>query len=182
LPVSGISAESLCMMIKRNQVPASVWRDPVHFSAFGFGAGASPYAPGTVGTLPAVLLVWLMSYIPIIWYLCVICLLYVAGVWVCAKTSNDIGVHDHPGVVVDEVVGYLIAMILVPVNVWTLATGFLVFRFFDIVKPWPICWLDKRVDGGTGIMIDDVVAGVFSLIVMQLLLIYVGLPPAGLSG
>ncbi len=167
-------------MIKRNQVPASIWRNPVHFIAFGFGVGASPYAPGTAGTLLGIPLVWLMSEIPVIGYLLMTFSLYATGVWVCAKTSNDTGVHDHSGIVIDEVVGYLITMILVPVNIWTLATGFLVFRVFDIVKPWPIRWLDRRLGGGTGIMLDDVLAGIFSLIVMQLLLSHVGLPPAGL--
>ncbi len=159
-------------MIKRNQVPVSVWRNPIHFIAFGLGAGASPYAPGTMGTLLAVPLVWLMSGMPVIGYLLVTFLLYAAGVWVSARTSNDMGVHDHSGIVIDEMVGYLITMILVPVNIWTVTVGFLVFRFFDIVKPWPIRWLDKRVKGGTGIMIDDVLAGIFSLVVLQLLLVY----------
>ena len=167
-------------MIKRNQVPASVWHNPIHCIAFGLGAGASPYAPGTVGTLLGIPLVWLLSEIPVIGYLLMTFLLYAAGVWICARTSSDIGVHDHSGIVIDEVTGYLVTMILVPVNIWTLITGFFVFRFFDIVKPWPVRWLDKRVKGGTGMMIDDVLAGIFSLIVMQLLLNYIGLPPAGL--
>lgn len=163
-------------MVKRNKAPASIWSNPVHLLAFGLGTGASPYAPGTVGTLLGIPLVWLMSDLTIYWYLLITFALYVTGVWVCAKTSSDIGVHDHSGIVIDEVVGYLITMIMVPVNIWTLIIGFLLFRFFDIAKPWPIRWLDKRVEGGTGIMIDDVVAGIFALIVLQLILRYIELP------
>ncbi len=160
------------MKIKRNQVPSSVWRNPIHFIAFGLGTGASPYAPGTVGTLLGIPLVWLMAGLSIWVYLLITVALYFFGVWVCNKTSNDIGVHDHSGIVIDEVVGYLITMILIPVNLWTLALGFLAFRFFDIIKPWPIRWLDKHVHGGTGIMIDDVLAGVFALIVMHVTNLY----------
>ncbi len=166
-------------MIKRNKAPASIWRNPVHFLAFGLGTGASPYAPGTVGTLLGIPLVWLMSDLTMIWYLVITFALYVIGVWVCAKTSNDIGVHDHSGIVIDEVVGYLITMILVPVNLWTIAIGFLLFRFFDIIKPWPIRWLDKHVDGGTGIMIDDVLAGLFALAVIHVMIRYIPLPITG---
>lgn len=157
-------------MTKRNTVPPSVWRNPVHFIAFGLGTGASPYAPGTVGTLLGLPLVWLMAGLSVWVYLFITVALYFFGVWACEKTSNDIGVHDHAGIVIDEVVGYLITMIWVPVNFWTLLIGFLLFRFFDVVKPWPIRWLDKKVKGGTGIMIDDVLAGVFALIMMQLII------------
>lgn len=166
-------------MTKRNKAPASIWRNPVHFLAFGLGTGASPYAPGTVGTLLGIPLVWWMSDLNLYWYLGITFALYVVGVWVCAKTSNDIGVHDHSGIVIDEVVGYMITMILVPVNIWTLAIGFLLFRFFDIVKPWPIRWLDRRVEGGTGIMIDDVLAGIFALVVIHVMIHYIPLPITG---
>jgi len=149
--------------IKRNQVPESVWTNPVHLLAFGLGTGASPYAPGTVGTLLGIPLYWLLAQWPLWIYLMFTALLFLVGTWICDKTSRDIGVHDHSGIVLDEVVGYLITMIAVPVNLWTLFTGFLLFRFFDIVKPWPIRWLDKKVKGGFGIMIDDVLAGLFAL-------------------
>lgn len=155
-------------MIKRNQAPPTIWRNPIHLSAFGLGFGASPWAPGTVGTLPAIPLVWLMSELPLTAYLITTFLLYAAGVWVSAKTTNDLGIPDHPGIVIDEIVGYLITMTAVPINIWTLTTGFLIFRFFDIVKPWPIRHLEK-IPGGTGIMIDDAAAGAISLIIMQLI-------------
>jgi phosphatidylglycerophosphatase A len=156
--------------IKRNRVPASVWRNPVHFLAFGLGTGASPYAPGTVGTLLGIPLVYLLSNWSLWMYLAVSAVLIIIGVWVCDRTSRDIGVHDHGGIVIDEVAGYLVTMVAVPVNPWTLAAAFLIFRLFDIVKPWPIGWLDRRVKGGFGIMIDDLLAGLYSLGVMWVMI------------
>ena len=154
------------MKIKRNQAPRSIWTNPVHFLAFGLGTGASPYAPGTVGTLLGVPLVYLLSHWPLWVYLLVTAVLTVIGIWACDKTSKDIGVHDHGGIVIDEVAGYLVTMIAVPVNVWTLIAAFFIFRFFDIIKPWPISWLDKQVQGGVGIMVDDLLAGVYGLAVI----------------
>ena len=154
------------MKIKRNQAPRSIWTNPVHFLAFGLGTGASPYAPGTVGTLLGIPLVYLLSYWPLWVYLLVTAVLTVIGIWACDKTSKDIGVHDHGGIVIDEVAGYLVTMIAVPVNVWTLIAAFFIFRFFDIIKPWPISWLDKQVQGGVGIMVDDLLAGVYGLAVI----------------
>lgn len=154
------------MKIKRNQAPRSIWTNPVHFLAFGLGTGASPYAPGTVGTLLGIPLVYLLSQWSLWVYLLVTVVLTVIGIWVCDKTSKDIGVHDHGGIVIDEVAGYLVTMIAVPVNVWTLIAAFFIFRFFDIIKPWPIGWLDKQVQGGVGIMVDDLLAGVYGLAVI----------------
>jgi phosphatidylglycerophosphatase A len=147
-------------------VPPSVWRNPVHFLAFGLGTGASPYAPGTVGTLLGIPLVYLLSYWPLWVYLVVVAGVSVTGIWVCDKTSRDIGVHDHGGIVIDEVAGYLVTMIAIPVDIWTLTAAFIAFRVFDIVKPWPIGWLDRKVSGGLGIMLDDLLAGVYALVVM----------------
>ena len=154
------------MKVKRNQVPGSVWRNPVHFLAFGLGTGASPYAPGTVGTLLGIPLVYLLSNSPLWLYLVVTVVLIAAGTWLCDKTSKDIGVHDHSGIVIDEVAGYLVTMIAIPVNLWTLVMAFLVFRFFDIVKPWPIGTIDRTLKGGLGIMVDDLLAGIYSWLLM----------------
>jgi phosphatidylglycerophosphatase A len=154
------------MKIKRNQAPRSIWTNPVHFLAFGLGTGASPYAPGTVGTLLGIPLVYLLSHWSLWVYLLVTVVLIAIGIWVCDKTSKDIGVHDHGGIVMDEVAGYLVTMIAVPVNVWTLIAAFFIFRFFDIIKPWPIGWIDKQVHGGVGIMVDDLLAGVYGLAVI----------------
>ncbi|MCW8964035.1 MAG: phosphatidylglycerophosphatase A [Gammaproteobacteria bacterium] len=156
--------------IKRNHAPRSIWTNPVHFLAFGLGTGASPYAPGTVGTLLGIPLVYLLSDSPLWVYLMVCCVLILVGTWICDKTSRDIGVHDHSGIVIDEVAGYLVTMIAIPVNIWTLLAAFIAFRVFDIIKPWPIDWLDKKVRGGLGIMVDDLLAGIYGLAVMWLIL------------
>lgn len=150
-----------------NKAPASVWRNPVHFLAFGLGSGASPKAPGTAGTLAAVPLWYLLAQTPLTIYLLLVLLAFVIGIWLCGRTSRDLGVHDHGGIVWDEFVGYWITMIAVPVDwVWALA-GFILFRLFDILKPWPIGSVDKRVHGGLGIMLDDVLAGIMAAAVLH---------------
>ncbi|HBE91265.1 MAG TPA: phosphatidylglycerophosphatase A [Gammaproteobacteria bacterium] len=149
-------------------------RNPVHWLAFGFGSGLSPVAPGTFGTLAAIPLYLLLSNASLWLYLSVTLVMFVVGVYLCGKTSGDLGVEDHPGIVWDEIVGYLVTMIAAPAGIIWVATGFVLFRFFDILKPWPIGYVDSNVKGGTGIMIDDVLAGVYGLIVIQLLIVVVG--------
>mgnify|MGYP000530742071 FL=1 len=150
-----------------NKAPASVWRNPIHFLAFGLGSGASPKAPGTVGTLAAVPLWYLLAQTPLTIYLLLVLGAFVIGIGLCGRTSRDLGVHDHGGIVWDEFVGYWITMIAVPVDwIWALA-GFILFRLFDILKPWPIGPVDKRVHGGLGIMLDDVLAGVMAAAVLH---------------
>lgn len=150
-----------------NKAPASVWRNPIHFLAFGLGSGASPRAPGTVGTLAAVPLWYLLAQTPLAIYLLLVLAAFLVGIWLCDRTSRDLGVHDHGGIVWDEFVGYWITMVAVPVDwIWALA-GFILFRLFDILKPWPIGPVDRRVAGGLGIMLDDVLAGVMAAAVLQ---------------
>ena len=152
--------------------PANM-RNPIHLLAFGLGSGLAKKAPGTFGTLAAIPVWWLLLQDTPLWaYLCVLCASFAFGVWICHVTSNDMQVHDHGGIVWDEWVGLWITYLLIP-NGWLwLVIGFLLFRFFDIVKPWPIKWLDQRVHGGFGIMIDDVIAGIFALICVQGLAFY----------
>lgn len=139
----------------------------VHFLAFGFGSGAAPKAPGTFGTLAAIPLYCLLALLPLPAYGLFVLLAFGFGVYLCEQASKDMGVHDHGGIVWDEFVGFWIAMIALPFHwAWILA-GFVLFRVFDILKPWPISWLDKRVHGGFGIMIDDVLAGLFAAIILQ---------------
>lgn len=151
------------------------WRNPVHLLAFGLGAGAVPKVPGTAGTLLAVPLYLLIQPLGSFGYLLVLAVVFLVGIYLCDRTSRDLGVHDHSGIVWDEILGYLVSMWLAPPGwVWVLL-GFLLFRVFDILKPWPIGWLDRRVAGGLGIMLDDLAAGVFALAVLQLLARWPGL-------
>lgn len=153
--------------------PSSIWRNPVHFAAFGFGSGASPVAPGTFGTLMAVVLYVLLPQMPPLIYAVFLLFTFAIGVWICDKTSSDIGVHDHGGIVWDEFVGYWISLFLAPQGWQWLLLAFVLFRLFDIVKPWPIRWLDSNVSGGFGIMIDDVLAGLMAFAVIQVLVLIV---------
>ncbi len=136
------------------------------FIALGFGSGLAPKMPGTFGTLAAVPLYWLLQPLPLAAYLGLTLALFILGVWACQVTSAAMGVHDHPSIVWDEVVGFLITMSFAPSGAFWLVAGFVLFRLFDIWKPWPIRWLDRRVDGGLGIMIDDVLAGVYAAVVL----------------
>jgi phosphatidylglycerophosphatase A len=144
----------------------------VHFLAFGLGSGAAPKAPGTFGTLAAIPLYLLLAQLPLWAYLIIIVASFALGIYLCGQASKDMGVHDHGGIVWDEFVGFWITMIAVPMQWPWIIAGFVLFRFFDIIKPWPIGWLDKRVHGGLGIMIDDVIAGVFALIILQVALFF----------
>lgn len=145
----------------------SLLHNPIHGLAFGFGSGLSPKAPGTAGTVMAVPLYLLVADLALLPYLIFLLVTFAAGVYFCHKTSADLGVHDHPGIVWDEFVGYWITMIAAPAGWQWILLGFVLFRVFDIVKPWPIRWCDKHVHGGFGIMIDDVLAGLMALAVMQ---------------
>lgn len=148
-------------------LPRPNWRNPVHLAAFGFGSGAPRRAPGTWGTLAAVLPYLLLRELPLLGYLAVIVLAFLVGIYLCERTSRDLGVHDHGGIVWDEFVGLWITLILVPPGWGWLLLGFVLFRLFDIVKPQPIGWVDKKVAGGFGIMLDDVLAGIYAWAVLQ---------------
>ncbi|WP_440053789.1 phosphatidylglycerophosphatase A family protein [Pseudoalteromonas sp. T1lg65] len=142
---------------------------PHQFLALGFGLGLAKKAPGTFGTLGALPFIFLTETTPI-WAQCLVALLLsLAGIWLCGKTAEDVNVHDHPAIVWDEIAGFYITMIGTALSWQSLLIGFILFRFFDIVKPGPIRLLDKKLHGGSGIMLDDVLAGIFSLICVQAL-------------
>lgn len=141
--------------------------NPNHFFAFGFGSGLAPKAPGTFGTLAAVPIYWLIQDLAWPIYATWLIVTFALGIYWCDRSSKQLGVHDHGGIVWDEFVGYWITMFLAPKSWLWMLVGFALFRFFDILKPWPINWLDRKVDGGFGIMIDDVLAGVYAFIVLQ---------------
>jgi phosphatidylglycerophosphatase A len=140
---------------------------PLDFLALGFGSGLVPRAPGTAGTVAAIPIYLLVSALNLPVYLVLVALMFLAGIAICAHTARRLGVHDHPGIVWDEIVGYLVTMALAPAGWLWIVIGFVLFRLFDIVKPWPIRWLDKHVHGGFGIMLDDLLAGLFAAAVLQ---------------
>lgn len=142
---------------------------PWQFLATGFGSGLSPKAPGTVGTLVAVPLYFALTQLPLWAYGLVVIFALGIGVIICQRASDELGVHDHPGIVWDEFVGLWIALFAAPDGLHWVLVGFLLFRFFDIVKPPPIGYFDKQVHGGTGIMIDDIIAGIAACCCLQLL-------------
>lgn len=146
----------------------------IKWLAFGFGSGYAPKAPGTFGTLAAIPIYLLLENLSIELYLVIVLLMFLVGIVLCAEATKQLGVNDHPGIVWDEIVGYLVTMIAVPQGWEFVVAGFLLFRLFDIVKPWPIRWVDKHLHGGFGIMFDDVLAGVFAGAILHLVLIYLG--------
>lgn len=163
----------MAINILHKPIPASLLRHPIHLLSLGFGSGLSPYAPGTMGTLVAIPLYLLIATLPLTIYLGVIVFGFILGIYFCHVTSDALGVHDHPGIVWDEIIGFWITMIAVPVASWQwIATGFLLFRFFDIIKPWPVKLADKRMPSGFGIMFDDVLAGIYALVCMQSIRFY----------
>jgi phosphatidylglycerophosphatase A len=144
---------------------------PAGWLACGFGSGLVPVAQGTFGSLAA-LLPWLgLRQLSPPLYLLVIVAGFAIGVWACNVASRALGVADHRSLVWDEFIGQWIALLpllVLPAPWWTIVLGFMLFRLFDVWKPWPIRWLDRRVKGGMGVMIDDVVAGAFAAIVLAL--------------
>ncbi|WP_028115832.1 phosphatidylglycerophosphatase A [Ferrimonas senticii] len=152
-----------------SRFPGIKMSNPVHFLAFGFGLGLAPKAPGTFGTLAALPLFFVMQDLGLPLYAAIVALMGLVGIYLCDKTAKDMGEHDNPAIVWDEVVGMLITMAALPQGWHWWLIAFAAFRLFDIVKPWPIRLLDRHVHGGFGIMIDDVLAGFFGLGVVQLL-------------
>ncbi len=143
--------------------------DPVHLLAFGFGAGLAPKAPGTAGSIPGVLLAWLTLPLALEWRIGIALVLIVAGIWICGESSRRLGVHDHPGIVWDEITGMYLTLLVAPPQISLIAFwafGFGLFRLFDIWKPWPIRDLDHRLAGGAGIMLDDLVAALYAAAIL----------------
>lgn len=156
--------KALCLALMKN---------PLHFASLGFGAGLSPFAPGTIGTIVAIPIYLLMFNLPVWQYLVGVLLLFVIGIGLCEATSRALGVKDHRSIVWDEIVGYLLTMAVVPRGddwPWTwIIAGFFLFRLFDVWKPWPVRIADQRVSGGLGVMLDDILAAVYALLTMELL-------------
>lgn len=152
----------------------ALMRDPVHLLAFGFGSGLSPYAPGTAGTLMAIPITLFVMQFGFVAHLGFVVFATLFGIYVCGESARRLGVHDHPGIVWDEITGFAVTMLTVPMHstvggsrqlYWVLA-GFALFRLFDIWKPWPIREADHSLRGGLGIMLDDVIAGIFAAAIL----------------
>ena len=149
-----------------SSMPNSV-RLLVQFLAFGFGSGKAPVAPGTCGTLVAIPIYLLMRPLALTLYVVTVAVMFAAGVWLCQVMERDLGVHDHPGIVWDEIVGYLITMFLAPDGWEWVVLGFFLFRLFDIWKPFPIRQIERRIQGGFGNMLDDALAAFYAWVVLQ---------------
>jgi phosphatidylglycerophosphatase A len=149
--------------------PRPDWRRPHHWVAFGLGSGLAPRAPGTAGTLAAVPLYLAVRSLPLGWYLALLLVLLVLGVWACGKTQRELQAHDPGAIVWDEVLGYLVTMTAAPDGWPWVVCGFVLFRLFDILKPWPVSALDERVGGGLGVMLDDVAAGLYACAAIQMI-------------
>ncbi len=147
---------------KNKLTPRQILSDPILFLAFGFGSGLARNAPGTFGTLSAIPVYCLFAQADLLVYSLLTLIVTVVGVRICGIAAENLGEHDFGGIVWDEIAGFLITMWLVPLTWQTIIAGFILFRFFDILKPWPIKWLDQQVQGGLGIMLDDVLAGLFA--------------------
>lgn len=147
----------------------SLIKRPACFVAYGFGAGLAPKAPGTFGTIVALPIYWLIQNWSLTAYVALVLVMFIAGIWLCQKASDWLKQDDASGIVWDEIVGYLVAMTLAPSGWQWMLVGFVLFRFFDILKPWPVSLADRKLHGGLGVMLDDFVAGVYSLALILLL-------------
>jgi phosphatidylglycerophosphatase A len=143
--------------------------------AFGIGFGFSPIAPGTVGTLLGIPVIFLFQFLPgILWFLGAL-LVAALSILSSSRVSSELGVKDHPSIVIDEIAGYVFTMALIPVTWQTIVIGFFLFRIFDIIKPPPANWIDRKMSGGLGITADDLVAGIYANLVLQGILYFIKL-------
>ncbi len=143
-----------------------VLTDPVNLLAFGLGTGLASKAPGTVGSLLGLAIAWWTLPLGLEWRLMLAIALIASGFWLCGEAARRIGVHDHPGIVWDEIAGMYLVLLAVPPGIAAWALGFGLFRLFDIWKPWPIRDLDHRLGGGPGIMLDDLVAALYTAVLL----------------
>ena len=143
-----------------------VLTDPVNLLAFGLGTGLAPKAPGTFGSLLGLAIAWWTLPLALEWRLVIALALVVSGFWLCGEAARRIGVHDHPGIVWDEIAGMYLVLLAAPPDIMAWALGFGLFRLFDIFKPWPIRDLDHRLGGGPGIMLDDLVAALYTAVLL----------------
>lgn len=142
---------------------------PAHFFSFGFGSGLAPSMPGTVGTLAAFPLYWLLvPYFTDAMFILLLVAAFGFGVWACGKTSRALGAGDYGGIVWDEIVAFMLVLFFTPEGVLWQVLAFALFRFFDIVKPQPIRHFDRAWHGGMGVMFDDILAAGYTLLCLAL--------------
>ena len=146
-------------------------KNPVHFLALGFGSGLVPVMPGTFGSLAALPLLVASAYVSTLSFIALTLIFSVVGIYLCGKTADDMQVHDHGSIVWDEIAGMFVTFLFVPISASSLFIGLVLFRLFDIWKPWIIGYADKRLDGGLGIMMDDVLAGLFAWAALQAIIL-----------
>ncbi|RPI12929.1 MAG: phosphatidylglycerophosphatase A [Lysobacterales bacterium] len=140
--------------------------DPVHLLALGFGAGLAPIAPGTFGSLVGLGLALAVAPLGFSGQLVAAAIVTAAGFWICGASARRLRVHDHPAIVWDEIAGMMIAMLAAPQGWRGAVLAFVLFRLFDVWKPWPIREIDHGMAGGAGIMLDDVLAGIFAALAL----------------
>jgi phosphatidylglycerophosphatase A len=146
---------------------------PAGWLACGLGSGLAPVAQGTFGSLAAILPWLVLRQLAVPAYVLALVLAFALGTWACTVAGRALGVDDHRSLVWDEFVGQwlaLLPLLVVPAPWWMVAAGFALFRLFDVWKPWPIGWLDRHLKGGLGVMVDDVVAGVYAAVVLAVAL------------
>ena len=138
-------------------------RDPIHFIAFGFGAGLAPRAPGTFGSLVGVLAAWWLFELPLPWRVALVLAVIGFGIWICGESARRLSRHDDQRIVFDEIAGVLLtSLAVVERSLFVFALVFVFFRIFDIFKPWPIREVDHSLRGGLGIMLDDLIAALYA--------------------
>ncbi len=160
---------------ERQRIRDIALKTPAGILAFGFGSGLSPWAPGTMGTLVAWALAPLLLALPLILQVVWVVSAFLFGIKICGVVASRLGVHDHGGIVWDEMAAFWLCVLFIPYQWQWLLAAFVIFRFFDIIKPWPISWADKHVSGGLGVMLDDTLAAVctiFILVVTEYYLYY----------
>ena len=154
-------------------IPARLLLNPIHLMSLGLGSGLFKWMPGTVGTAVAAgiwwvcWVVWFPEVHTLYWHLAIVAVSFLIGIYLCAATAKKLGVHDHGGIVWDEFVGFWLATVAIPLTWQWFIAAFVLFRIFDIAKPWPIRQIDKNVHGGFGIMLDDLLAGVYTLVILH---------------
>ena len=153
--------------------PVRMGRSPARWVAFGLGSGLLPVAPGTFGTLLAIPVVLLLSFLDA-WLYVIVCVAFVGlAIMVADRVEHQLGQEDPGVIVIDEVVGFMVAMAFLPAKLWVVVIAFVIFRLLDILKPPPVDWIEQRFKGGVAIVADDVVAGLLTNAVVHLLVLLV---------